>query len=191
MRIIRYIVIILFLLFGLSVNLSDAQTLGKKSETLTINVGPFLDTDGLTEQESLGTQTATLHEADGTTTILSVDRPWVHTNDGFYDIGLFGTETTNIGDARISFSDPANHIIVWHDIEIVTADAYNMRRGGDVFENSKSFGYYMKCLFSFAFGKTSGSGGTPITFRDMADGKDRISATIGSGNRTTVTLDGD
>lgn len=48
----------------------------------------------------------------------------------------------------------------------------------------------MRIQNSLSAGKTSGGGTGTITFRDLADTKNRISATIdGSGNRTAVTID--
>jgi len=48
----------------------------------------------------------------------------------------------------------------------------------------------VRLMAAALFGKSSGGGSTTITFRDLADGKDRIVATVDSnGNRTAVTLD--
>ena len=48
-----------------------------------------------------------------------------------------------------------------------------------------------RIILSALGGKSSGGGTTTIKFRDLADSKDRITATVDSnGNRTEVTLDG-
>ena len=49
----------------------------------------------------------------------------------------------------------------------------------------------MRIIMAATAGKSSGGGGSTITFRDTADTKNRISATVdANGNRTAVTLDG-
>jgi hypothetical protein len=48
----------------------------------------------------------------------------------------------------------------------------------------------MRIIFAFAAGKSTGGGTTTHSFRDSADGKNRITATVdANGNRTAVTLD--
>ena len=48
----------------------------------------------------------------------------------------------------------------------------------------------LRILLAKATGKASGGGTTAVTFRDLADGKNRIVMTVDSnGNRTTVALD--
>lgn len=57
-------------------------------------------------------------------------------------------------------------------------------------EGSITLRQAMRVLLAFAVGKASGAGGSTITFRDQADTKNRISATVTSqGNRTAVSLD--
>lgn len=47
-----------------------------------------------------------------------------------------------------------------------------------------------RLLAAVAAGKTAGAGTSEMTFRDLADSKDRVTGTMdGSGNRTAVTLD--
>ena len=48
----------------------------------------------------------------------------------------------------------------------------------------------LRIMFAALAGKSSGGGTSTITFRDAADTKNRISATVDSnGNRTAITLD--
>jgi hypothetical protein len=50
----------------------------------------------------------------------------------------------------------------------------------------------LQAILAFAAGKSSGGGTTSVAFRDMADSKDRIAATVdSSGNRTAVTVNKD
>lgn len=49
----------------------------------------------------------------------------------------------------------------------------------------------MRLIFSVCCGKSSGGGTHTLTFRDSADGKNRITATVDvDGNRTTIELNG-
>jgi hypothetical protein len=50
----------------------------------------------------------------------------------------------------------------------------------------------LKLMLSALTGKSDGGGTSTVTFRDLADSKDRITATVtGAGNRTAVTRDAD
>lgn len=61
----------------------------------------------------------------------------------------------------------------------------------EVFEGAYTFRQMMRIVFSGLAGKASGGGTGTLVFRDAADAKARITATVdGSGNRTTITLDG-
>lgn len=59
-----------------------------------------------------------------------------------------------------------------------------------VTENSKTFVQMFRGVCAALLGKASGLSGTAAAFRDNADTKDRIAATVDAdGNRTAVTLD--
>lgn len=61
----------------------------------------------------------------------------------------------------------------------------------EVVEGSTTFRQMLRIFMSVFGGKSSGGGTTTLTFRDLADGKDRITATVDvNGNRTTMVLDG-
>lgn len=68
------------------------------------------------------------------------------------------------------------------------ADAWLAR----VVEGANTLGDAIRLMLSVLTGKSSGGGGATIVFRDLADSKNRISATVdGNGNRTAVgTRDG-
>lgn len=60
-----------------------------------------------------------------------------------------------------------------------------------VIEGSYTAKQIMRLLASAMLGKVSGAGSNAPVFRDLADAKNRITATVdASGNRTAVTLDG-
>lgn len=61
----------------------------------------------------------------------------------------------------------------------------------EVVEGSLTMRQVLRLFLASLAGKAAGGGTTTITFRDNADSKNRISATVdASGNRTAVTLDG-
>jgi len=61
----------------------------------------------------------------------------------------------------------------------------------EVVEDSTTFRQMLRIIFAALAGKSSGGGTTTVKFRDIADTKDRITATVDSdGNRTAITLDG-
>lgn len=60
----------------------------------------------------------------------------------------------------------------------------------EVFEGSTTLRQALRVLYAVLAGKSSGGGTATITFRDIADSKDRITATVdANGNRTAITLD--
>ncbi|NJL71360.1 MAG: hypothetical protein HC888_06970 [Candidatus Competibacteraceae bacterium] len=61
----------------------------------------------------------------------------------------------------------------------------------EVVEGSLTLRHVVRILLAALANKAAGGGTTNITFRDRADSKNRISATVdASGNRTAVTVDG-
>lgn len=60
----------------------------------------------------------------------------------------------------------------------------------EVVEGSLTMRQLLRIVLSGLAGKSAGSGTATVTFRDVADAKARITATVSSGNRTAVTLDG-
>jgi len=61
----------------------------------------------------------------------------------------------------------------------------------EVVEGTLTFRQMLRLFTSVLAGKSAGGGTVTLTFRDIADGKDRISATVDTdGNRTAISLDG-
>jgi hypothetical protein len=61
----------------------------------------------------------------------------------------------------------------------------------DPVEGAYTLRQLLRLIASALFGKASGGGTATITFRDLGDSKDRITATVTSnGDRTVVVLDG-
>lgn len=86
----------------------------------------------------------------------------------------------------------------WQDqlIEIMTVTTVQMdgipaEVGGYVVEGTLTLEQAVRIALSALAGKASGGGTDTISFRDVADSKPRITATVdNSGNRTAITLDG-
>ena len=61
----------------------------------------------------------------------------------------------------------------------------------DAVEGSLTLRQILRILLAGVAGESTGGGGSTINFRDVADTKNRISATVDANrNRTAVTLDG-
>lgn len=61
----------------------------------------------------------------------------------------------------------------------------------EIDEGSITMRNFMRIMLAALAGKTTGGGTTTVAFRDQADTKDRIAATVdASGNRSSVTIDG-
>jgi hypothetical protein len=59
------------------------------------------------------------------------------------------------------------------------------------YEGSETFAEFLRLARAALLGQSSGGGTTTVAFRDAADTKDRITATVDdNGNRTAVVVDG-
>lgn len=76
------------------------------------------------------------------------------------------------------------------DADALAADAVDEILD-EVIEGSLTLRQALRVLLAALANKASGGGTTTVTFRDLADSKARITATVdANGNRTAVTLDG-
>ena len=113
---------------------------------------------------------------------------------GVLSVVLSSTEMT-ADTVVVRFRDAAGD--EWCDALIVihTSEAEIDDIAGNVLaetvEGSLTLTQVLRLMLSALAGKSSGGGTTSIAFRDVADGKDRIAATVdGGGNRTAISLDG-
>jgi hypothetical protein len=200
----------------------------KTNTAVRIVVGPFLDiADGLTPLTSIAVTSCTcelFHDVDtGGAAIRAAltlsdsgsDNDMVHITDdvgGYYDLELTASNVNFLGRARLSITDVATHIPVFHEFMVLPAMAYNTLVLGtdymdsqvkaidaaatdsvidEVVEGSLTLRQVLRLLLAALAGKASGGGTSEITFQDYADSKPRITAIVdASGNRTTVVLDG-
>ena len=74
--------------------------------------------------------------------------------------------------------------------DLPTASAIADAVHDEVVEGAYTLRHYLRLLAAVLFGKATGGGTTAITFRDTADGTDRVVMTVdASGDRSAVTLD--
>lgn len=110
----------------------------------------------------------------GSTKVASVQPDWTTTPDNTSVFAVIAEARKNVD--RIEDVDATDQI----------RDAvFN-----GVTENSKTFVQMFRGVCAALLGKASGLSGTSVAFRDNADSKDRIAATVDAdGNRSAVTLD--
>ena len=184
----------------------------KQSTASTVKLGPFLDdTDGKTPETGL-----TISQADiriskngGAFAQSNNTAGATHNENGYYDVPLNTTDTNTLGTFRVAVSK-SGALPVWEDFMVVPANVWDSMFGSSVLnvnvstmssgavdsilddpvEGSYTMRQLLRLMASALLGKASGGGTATITFRDLGDSKDRITATVTSnGNRTTVVLD--
>src|ERR1041385_6023703 len=185
----------------------------KQSTASTIKSGPFLDdTDGKTPKTAL-----TISQADiriskngGNFAQSNNTAGATHNENGYYSVPLDTTDTNTLGTFRVAVSK-TGALPVWQDFMVVPANVWDSMFGASVLnvnvstmlsgavdsilddpvEGSFTMRQLLRLMASALFGKASGGGTATITFRDLGDTKNRITATVTSnGDRTTVVLDG-
>jgi hypothetical protein len=185
----------------------------KQSTASTVKLGPFLDdTDGKTPETGLTISQADirLSKNGGAFAQSNNTAGATHNENGYYDVPLNATDTNTLGTFRVAVSK-SGALAVWQDFMVVPANVWDSMFGAstlnvnvstmssaavdsildDPVEGSYTMRQLLRLMASALFGKASGGGTATITFRDLGDSKDRITATVTSnGNRTTVVLDG-
>ena len=184
----------------------------KQSTASTVKLGPFLDdTDGKTAETGLTISQADirLSKNGGAFAQSNNIAGATHNENGYYDVPLNTTDANTLGTLRVAVSK-SGALPVWQDFMVVPANVWDSMFGGSVLnvnvatmssgavdsilddpvEGSYTMRQLLRLMASALFGKASGGGTATITFRDLGDSKDRITATVTSnGNRTTVVLD--
>jgi hypothetical protein len=184
----------------------------KQSTASTIKLGPFLDdTDGKTPKTAL-----TISQADiriskngGNFAQSNNTAGATHNENGYYSVPLDATDTNTLGTFRVAVLK-TGALAVWQDFMVVPANVWDSMFGAstlnvnvstmssgavdsildDPVEGSFTMRQLLRLMASALFGKASGGGTATITFRDLGDSKNRITATVTSnGDRTTVVLD--
>jgi hypothetical protein len=183
----------------------------KQSTAVTLHYGQFVDkTDGVTPETAISGMSVYLGKNGATMALRNSATAITHDRGGYYFLPLDTTDTNTLGKLKIQTTDSAVHLGVWDDWMVVPAEVYDYFVAGtdnftvdltsgtidsihdEVVETTITFRQAVRLLLSFATGKSSGGGTSTVVFRDIADSKNRISATVdANGNRTAVgTRDG-
>jgi len=185
----------------------------KQSTASTIKLGPFLDdTDGKTPETGLTISQADirLSKNGGAFAQSNNTAGATHNENGYYDVPLNATDANTLGTLRVAVSK-SGALPVWQDFMVVPANVWDSMFGSavlnvnvstmssaavdvildDPVEGSFTMRQLLRLMAAALFGKASGGGTATITFRDLGDSKNRITATVtANGDRTTVVLDG-
>lgn len=125
---------------------------------------------------------------------------------GFGDMEIIYESPDNIGieviqEAVIDSTYGLAALQAEHDVTqtaISDKTGYSLSAAGidgildEVVEGTYTMRQLLRLISSVLFGESAGGGTTTITFRDLGDSTNRITATVdGNGNRTTIVLDED
>jgi hypothetical protein len=103
--------------------------------------------------------------------------------------------TTDAAIAALNNFDPANDAVANVTLVDTTTTNTDMLTVANIIAGIADGSYdlqeMMRIIFAVVAGKTNGGGTTTLNFRDSADGKNRVQATVdANNNRTAMTLDG-
>lgn len=163
----------------------NATVSSRASQTSVDTVDDFLDTEIAAikaKTDNLPTDPADASDIAGSFTTVNTK---LDTIDDFLDteVAAIKAKTDNLPTDPADASDVAAAIAALNDVSVA-----NILAG--VIEGSLTLQDVLRLLLSAETGKASGGGTTTVVFRDNADSKDRITATVDTdGNRTAVTLD--
>jgi hypothetical protein len=181
------------------------------TSTIT-TLGPFLSNyAGDTEMTSLSIAQADIrlsyngdswhqvhHNQDGVNLISYGSGAWYKLKLDTTDTAL--TNTTIPGANLVIAVHKAGSLAVWKEYAILPQNTFDYLFTAsptvapildDTVEGSYTMRQYMTLMAAVLFSKAAGGGTTSITFRDIQDTKNRVTATVDSnGNRTSLTLIG-
>ena len=114
------------------------------------------------------------------------------------DVGITQAGADKVwGTAARALTDKAGFSLAADQSAVTIGTVNTIAAGGidgiwdEVIEGALTGRHVMKLNLAALAGKSAGGGTATITFRDNADGKDRITATVDAdGNRSAVVLDG-
>ena len=191
----------------------------KQSTSITVRAGPFVDsTDGATAETGLTISQADIRLSKNGDAFAQSNNSdgAAHDENGWYSLTLDTTDTGTLGrldlavavsgarpvqrefmvllanthDSLVSGSDYLQSDV----IQIEGSDATDQigdAVADEAYEGALTLRQIQRVGLAVLAGKSTGGGTSTIAFRDNADGKDRVSATVDSdGNRDAVTLDG-
>lgn len=166
---------------------TDATPFPVKNQAYRV-VFPILDADGdlVTGASSLDSEVS---KDQGAFTDCTNEATEIATNSGVYYLDLTATEmNADCVSVIVKSTEGKTTVLTLYPSE--AADWANL--WAHVMENSITAKHAMNLFLAVLTGKASGLGTTTAVYRDTADSKNRISATVDAdGNRTAVgTRDG-
>ncbi len=156
-----------------------------------VPMGPFLDSgDGNTEETGLTiANTDVKIWKEGATSMVNKNSGGgTHMSNGVYYVVLDATDTDTVGNLVI-FIHVAGALVAKEKCVVLPANQYDMMLSH--VEGTIDVVELLRIVLAAASGLSAGGGTSSLTFRDVADSKNRISATVdANGNRTAITRDG-
>lgn len=105
----------------------------RQSTAQTELIGPFLDVgDGFSEETGLTTPPTEISKDGGT--YGTGPAGGTHDSDGWYPVAFTTAHTDTLGSLMLKSHDSTTHLPVWHEFEVITANAYDSKYGTDVRE---------------------------------------------------------
>ena len=193
----------------------------KQNTSYTLKIGMFVDdTDGVTAEVGLAIAQADvrLSKNGGAFAQKNDATACTHDENGWYGCPVNATDTGTLGLLKLSVSK-AGAVPVWHNYCVVTANVYDTLCSTDYLDvnlvadqsaasialtaaavdtilddacdSTITVRQALKIILAAVAGKTTVAGAV-VNFRDVADTKNRIAATVATSTktRTAVTLDG-
>ena len=165
----------------------------KVSTARTVLIGPFLDSgDGNTTEELLTIEDSDvlLSKNGGALTAKNNVSDATHDNLGYYACPLSATDTNTLGTLQLCVH-MAGALPVYHEYNVVTEPDVADATLDEVIEGTVTLREAANIILAACAGKSSGGGTATHKFRDQADTKDRITATVTThGDRTAIVNDG-
>lgn len=190
----------------------------RQSTNIELPFGPFLDSvDGNTQKTALTIAQANVRVKKGGAAWVSknFNQNSAHEEAGWYEVVIDSIDSNTLGPLAVAIH-VAGALPVWREFMVVPQpvydamvagtsplpvnatqiegiDATNQIRDsvfGGVVENGKTFVQLVRGMVAALIGKSAGLDTATATFRDNADAKNRITATVdGVGNRSAVATD--
>jgi len=138
--------------------------------------------------EEQATVSYTIKDSSGSNVVSSKSALWDNTLKTYFD-------ELDIS-ADWSTQSSGNYLLVWSVTNVVgfpstIIEDFEVMADFGMLEGSTTFEEMFRVMFSALAGKTNGSNTTAPNFRDIADSKNRIDATVDRyGNRTAISFDG-
>lgn len=175
----------------------------RQSTAVDVLIGPFVDvTDGATSEE--GETPVVLLSKNGQALGAKSDATTpTHDDAGYYNCELDTTDTNTVGTLILVVEKSVSALPVRHEFQVMEEATYDLLyaanatgAGGiadavwdEAYESTETARQLLRGIRAILFGTASGLTGPTATFRDRADSKNRVTATIDGSARTVTSTD--